>query len=53
MLSSFDNLKITCPLLAEGFGVSSFGGLCRHTYDNQLIGTIPTELGKMAVMKKL
>ena len=30
--------------------VSSFGGLCRELWDNQLTGTVPTELGAMSRM---
>jgi hypothetical protein len=39
--------------LAEGFGVSSFGGLRRYLNDNQLTGTLPTELRAMTTMTTL
>jgi hypothetical protein len=39
--------------LAEGFRVSAFGGLRRGLYENQLTGTLPTELGAMTAMEQL
>jgi hypothetical protein len=45
--------KYLSLLLAEGFVVSSIGGLRRHLSYNHLTGTVPTELGAMTAMRSL
>jgi|AntRauMFilla1563_2_1112583.scaffolds.fasta_scaffold116568_1 hypothetical protein len=50
MLSSYDNRSL---LLEEGFMVSPFSGLRRILSNNQLTGTLPTELGAMTAMATL
>jgi hypothetical protein len=45
--------KYLSILLAKVCVVSSFGGLRRTLNNNQLTGTLPTELGAMAAMTQL
>jgi hypothetical protein len=45
--------KYLSLLLEEGFMVSPFGGLRRILSENQLNGTVPTELGAMTRMTRL